>query len=180
MTSVDNFLGNFGTEHVQVDQEMIVKYLQYECRYRKSKYRDAAVKTWGELIKDDYEHFKFLMSTEVSLESNTFLALSTFLHPLDKAFAMACVRRKDTQEGKESINADFLSLTCSHRGRMNMKSWGDIRASDYSYFVWAVANTMGRETRSFNVFYQCLHEKEQALVDSAPKGHVKVPKGLKF
>ena len=165
---------------MQVDQEMITRYLQYECRYRMSKYRNDDVKTWGELIKDDYAHFVFLMSTEVSVDSNTFLALSTFLNPMDKLVALSSVRRKDTPEGKASENADFLNLVCSHRGRMNKLTWGKIRTKDYSYFVWAVANTMNRDTKSFSVFFNCLHEKEQQLVLSGPKGHVKVPKALKY
>ena len=167
-------------EMVQVDQEMITRYLQYECRYRMSKYRNEDVKTWGGLIKDDYAHFVFLMSTEVSVESNTFLALSTFLNPFDKQIALTSVRRKDTPEGKAMENSDFLKLICSHRGRMHGKTWGDIRTKDYSYFVWAVANSMNRETKSFSVFFNCLREKEQQLVLSCAKGHVKVPKGLKY
>lgn len=168
------------TELMGVDQEMVLRYLQYECRYRMSKYRDADVKTWGGLINDDYEHFVFLMSTEVAADSNTFLALSSFLRGEDLGNAVVSTRRRDTPEGKETMETDFLNLACTHRGRMHGRTWLEVRKKDYSYFVWAVGNTMGRDTRSFSIFRTCLHEREQALVDSAPKGQVKVPKGLKY
>lgn len=165
---------------VEVDPQMVARYLQYECRYRQCKYRDADIKTWGELVRDDYPHFVFLMSTEVAVDSNTFLALSSQMSPVDREMALNCIRRSDTKEGKENIGADFLKLVCSHRGRMHGLTWDAIRAKDYSYFVWAVGNTMGRDTKSFNVFFECLHKKEQQLVLAMAKGQVKVPKGLRF
>lgn len=165
---------------VEVDPQMVARYLQYECRYRQCKYKDADIKTWGELVRDDYPHFVLLMSTEVAADSNTFLALSSQMSPVDREKALSSVRRGDTKEGKENVAADFLKLLCSHRGRMHGLSWDAIRAKEYSYFVWAVGNTMNRETKSFNVFFECLHEKEQKLVLAMPKGQVKVAKGLRF
>jgi hypothetical protein len=165
---------------VQVDQQMSTTYLQYECRYKMCKYRNGDVKTWGELLADDYDHFAFLMITEVGLDSNTFLALSPYLTGTDRAAAMTTVRSRDTPEGKAQRDLDFLNLTCSHKGRMGGLTWGTVREKDYSYFVWAVGNTMNRETKSFNVFYQCLNMQGQRLVDSATKGQVKVPRGMKF
>jgi hypothetical protein len=163
-----------------VNQEMITRYLQYECRYRMCKYKNDQIKTWGELIALDYAHFLFLMSTEVGLSSNTFLALKGYLRGADVNFAMSNIRRRDTKEGQDSISVDFLALVCSHRGRMNGKTWGEIRDKDYSYFVWAIGNTMGRETKSFQVFYDCMNLSERLLVAAAPKGQVRVPKGLKY
>lgn len=165
---------------VQVDDEMIARYLQYPCSYRVCKYKGPFQKTWGEMIKDDRPHFVFLLSTEVSPTSNTFLALSSFLTPFELSHALSCVRRRDTPEGKKEEQAYFLALECTHKGRMNGKTWDAIRARDYSYFVWAVANTMNRHTKSFKVFFECLNEKEKALVMSAEKGQIKVPKGLQY
>lgn len=167
-------------EVVEVDPQMSTRYLQYDCRYKACKYRDENVKTWGELVREDYEHFSFLMHTEVGVESNTFLALSPFLQEPHKITALESVRRRDTLDGKQSINDDFLNLICSHKGRMNGLTWGAVRQKDYSYFVWAVGNSMNRDTKSFSVFYNCMNKKEQQLVDSTPKGQVKVPKGLSF
>jgi hypothetical protein len=165
---------------MEVDEAMSIRYLQFDCKYRMCKYRDEGMKTWGALIKDDYKHFVFLMSTEVGNDSNTFLALSPFLREEDKLLAQTCTRRRDTPEGKETINIDFLNLICSHKGRMNGLTWGSVRQKDYSYFTWAVGNTMNRDTKSFSVFFNCLDAQGQKLVNSAPKGQVKVPKGLKF
>jgi hypothetical protein len=165
---------------IEVDQMMSTRYLQYECRYKMCKYRDQDMKTWGALLADDYEHFAFLMRTEVGVDSNTFLALSPYLTGTDRQTALTTVRQRDTPEGKQKRDSDFLNLVCSHKGRMGGLTWGTVRQKDYSYFVWAVGNTMNRDTKSFNVFYNCLNEKEQKLVDSASKGQVKVPKGLKF
>ena len=166
--------------HMEVDKDMSIRYLQYDCKYKMCKYRDENVKTWGSLLKDDYEHFAFLMSTEVGVESNTFLALSPYLTEADRLTAQISVRRRDTLEGKQNMNDDFLGLICSHRGRMNGLSWGTVRQKDYSYFVWAVGNSMNRDTKSFGVFYNCLDSMGKKLVDSAQKGQVKVPKGLKM
>ena len=171
---------NRQTDMMEVDEQMSTRYLQYDCKYKMCKYRDENIKTWGALLKDDYAHFAFLMSTEVGTDSNTFLALSPYLTDSDRRFAQTSVRRRDTPEGKQDINDDFLGLICSHRGRMNGLAWGSVRQKDYSYFVWAVGNTMNRDTKSFGVFYNCLDLFGQKLVDASPKGMVKVPKGLKF
>jgi hypothetical protein len=165
---------------MDVDDDLITRYLQYECSYRACKYRGSDVKTWGELIKCDRPHFVYLITSEVSVESNTFLALSTFLNPAELSLAQTFVRRRDTPEGKQERCNDFLRLKCTHKGRMGGKEWGVVRATDYSYFVWAVGNTMGRETKSFAVFCECLNPVELNLVLSCAKGQVKVPKGLVF
>jgi hypothetical protein len=165
---------------MEVDPGMTTRYLQYECKYKMCKYRGADIKSWGQLIMDDYAHFAFLMTTEVGVESNTFLALFPYLCGTDRETAVTATRRRDTPTGKQTIEDEFLQLICSHKGRMHGLTWGMVRQKDYSYFVWAVGNTMGRETKSFSVFYSCLLAKEQKLVDSMPKGHVKVPKGLTF
>jgi len=168
------------TDLMEVDPGMTTRYLQYECKYKMCKYRGADIKTWGQLIMDDYPHFAFLMSTEVGVESNTFLALFPYLYGTDRETAVTMTRRRDTPGGKQTIEEEFLQLVCSHKGRMHGLTWGAVRQKDYSYFVWAVGNSMNRDTKSFSVFYNCLLAKEKLLVDAGPKGQVKVPKGLTF
>jgi len=162
---------------VPVEDEMTVRYLQYECKYIKNKYKGQ---TWGDIIHKDYDHFLFLLSKEVARDSNTFLALKGQLKPEDQQKAFDCTRTRDTDEGRLAAREDMLQYKCSHRGRMHGKTWKEVRDSDYSYFTWAVANTMGRDTKSFRVYRDCLNEAEKKLVDGAPKGQVIVPKGLRF
>lgn len=161
----------------EVTPEMVTRYLQYECRYRNMKHKGE---TWGWLVQNDYAHFVELMCYEVPLESNTFLALSTQLTPADKAKAEVSVRTRDTPDGKADACNKYLEYKCTHKGRMNGKTWKEVRESDYSYFTWAVGNTMSRETKTFNIFRECLREPERKLVDSYPKGKVQVSKGLKW
>ena len=162
-------------DDTDVNDEMVTRYLQYECRYRKMKYKD---RTWGWLVQNDYKHFVELMCFEVPAESNTFLALSTQLTPDDKVKAQHTTRTRDTPEGKTDTCNKYLEYKCTHKGRMNGKTWKEVRGTDYSYFTWAVGNTMARETKTFNIFRECLREPERKLVDSFPKGKVKVPKNL--
>ena len=164
---------------VQPDPEMTTRYLQYECRYKNCKYQDPKL-TWGELVKQDYNHFVDLMCYDVPRDSNTFLALAQELKSGDMEKAMSTTRHRDTTEGKEKTCDEYLSFKCMHKGRMNGKTWRDVRNKDYSYFVWAVGNTMSRDTKTFRVFRDCLKENEQKMVDSHDKGQVKVPKGLKW
>jgi hypothetical protein len=167
------------TEMVEVDPAMVTRYLQYECGYRNCKYQSPRV-TWGELIAQDYPHFVQLMSNDIPTDSNTFVALFTQVRPEDQLQVRSATKDRDTPEGKEQIINEFLNLTCTHRGRMNGKTWRDVRDKDYSYFTWAVGNTMNRETKTFKTFRECLQQKERQLVNSMPKGDVKVPKGLKW
>lgn len=163
-----------------VDEAMVARYLQYECKYKAAKYKDPCY-TWGELVEKDYAHFVDLMSHEVPVESNTFVALQTqFRTAAHLQQARSATRNRDTPEGRIKQQNDFLMLKCSHRGRMNGKTWREIRATDYSYFVWAIGNTMSRDTKTFKIFHSCIHAAEQELVNSMPKGQVKVPKGLKW
>ena len=164
-------------EFAEVNQEMVTRYLQYECQYRKMKHKGQ---TWGWLVKNDYAHFVELMSFEVPLESNTFVALSTQLTPEDKAKAELATRTRDTPEGKAESCNKYLEYKCTHKGRMNGKTWKEVRETDYAYFTWAVGNTMSRETKTFNIFKECLRPAEQKLVESFPKGKVQVSKNLRW
>lgn len=166
------------TELVEVDEDMVLRYLQYECGYRNCKYQSPRV-TWGELVSQDYPHFLELMSKDVPADSNTYIALLSQVKPHDRLAVNTAIKTRDTPEGKEQTFNYFLDLTCTHRGRMNGKTWRDVRLKDYAYFTWAVGNTMNRDTKTFKIFRECLHEDEKRLVDSFPKGEVKVPKGLK-
>ena len=164
---------------MEVDQEMVMRYLQYECNYKACKYRDPIL-TWGELHQQDYPEFLKLLCFHVPVTSNTFLALESQLQPTDKITARMAVRERDTPAGQNKECAEYLKYVCTHKGRMNGKSWGEIRALDYSYFVWAVGNTMGRETKTFNVMKNCLTGAHQRYVLKTAKGDVKVRKGLVY
>lgn len=176
--SQDSTLMNID-ERQETEEERHTRYLQYVCNYRACKYTADSKKTWGELIKDDYSHFVDLMKNHVPLESNTFKALSTDLHPPDLKECQTSVRAHDTPEAKQAEKDRFLDMTCTHNGRMNGKKWGDVLKNDYNYFMWSVGNAMGRETKTFNVLVECLTPSDKANVLGTPKGHVKTPKRVK-
>lgn len=162
---------------MEVDEEMVLRYLQYECNYRACKYRDPIL-TWGDIREQDYPEFVKLLSYHVPLTSNTFLALESQLLPSDKFKARMAVRERDTPLGQEKECIEYLKYVCTHKGRMNGKTWAEIRATEYSYFVWAVGNTMSRETKTFNIMKNCLTLAHQRYVLKTAKGAVKVRKGL--
>ena len=164
-------------EMLDTDEAMTVRYLQYDCKYRACKYADL---TWGALVEQDYPHFVELMSTAVPLDSNTFLALRSRVRPEHMGIVTESVRTKDTPEGKARTQKEFLDMKCTHKGRMGGKTWRDIRRDDYSYFVWAVGNTMSRETKTFMVLSSCLDRTGNSIVTKTPKGQVKVRKGMTY
>jgi len=158
--------------------DMTTRYLQYECNYNACKYKEPAL-TWGEMIKQDYSHFVWLMCNHVPLESNTFEALKEHLCLPDLKLAQSTKRQHDLPEAIEARTQRYLDLTCSHNGRMNGKKWREILKTDYDYFLWAVGNTMGRDTRTFNGFVECLTDKDKTMVLNTPKGKVKTKKHQK-
>lgn len=164
---------------VEPDEAMVTRYLQYECNYRACKYRDPLF-TWGEIHNQDYEEFKKLLAYHVPVTSNTFIALVTQLLPSDQFMARMAVRYRDTPTGQDEECNQYLNYKCTHQGRMNNKSWAEIRDTEYSYFVWAVGNTMGRETKTFNIMKKCLLPAHQKMVMQTEKGQVKVRKGLVY
>jgi hypothetical protein len=146
------------------DEERLLRYLQYDCNYRHSHYPG---KTWGEILILDYEHFKALLCIHVPREGKTYAALRKALKDEDKEFADTCIR---VQEQEQDKFTRFMGYTCGHQGRMNKKTWLQILAKDYDYFLWAVANTMGRESTTFNVLIQALKPEDQAMVLKLEKG----------
>ena len=102
-------------EMLDTDEAMTVRYLQYDCKYRACTYSNL---TWGALVEQDYPHFVELMSTEVPLDSNTFLALKSRVRPEHMGVLLESVRTRDTVEGKDKTQKDFLDMKCTHRGRM--------------------------------------------------------------
>jgi hypothetical protein len=162
---------------VDTDEAMTTRYLQYDCRYRACKYPDV---TWGALIEQDYDHFVELMSTEVPVDSNTFVALRSELKQEHVTDATSAVRTRDTVDGHAKIQKEFLDMKCTHRGRMGGKTWREIRLHDYSYFVWATGNSMGRETKTFRVLSSCLDKQGELIVNSQPKGQVQVRKNMVY
>lgn len=159
---------SMGTEETK--EEKLLRFLQYECTYRHCAHPGF---TWGDIITKDYAHFVDLMSHHVPAASKTFDVLKEKLAAADvhKAeFAM----RVHIAESSDEVLERYLKMGCSHNGRMKGKTWGHILKTDYEYFVWAVGNTMGRDTRSFKVFFECLRPVEASVVQNTPKGQVKV------
>ena len=56
--------------------------------------------------------------------------------------------------------------------KMNGKTWREIYEKNYPYFFWSVGNTMGRDTKSFDVFRSLLVKQDQLTVDRIEKGKV--------
>jgi hypothetical protein len=155
------------------------RYLQYECNYRACKYKEGGhvfPVTWGYLVQHDYAHFVELMTQHVPLESTTYAALKGELLPPDQKAAENTVRFIDTDEAKAAQKERYLDMRCTHNGRMKNKVWRDILNTDYSYFLWSVGNTMGRDTRTFKTFFECLADSDKETVLKTPKGKVIAPK----
>ena len=139
------------------------RYKQFICRYKACKYEE---KTWGWIIANDYAHFANLMMYNVPLGSPTWDALSGALTQDNYKAGQATTRQHDTDEYKKAQATQYLDYTCQHNGKHNGKTWATIKAGDYPYFRWSVANAMGRETQTYKVFHALLKPKDQANIDS--------------
>ena len=149
-----------------------LKYLQFDCGYYHCKYKNPT-KTWGELVVDDYPHFLELMTNHVPVLSRTFMALKTHIKtPTEMTIALNTQRLQDTPDYIEQQKERFLELVCTHKGKMNGKTWREIYEKNYPYFFWSVGNTMGRDTKSFDVFRSLLVKQDQLTVDRIEKGKV--------
>ena len=146
------------------------RYLEFDCGFKACKYDNV---TWGQLLKLDYLHFVDLMSHHVPVDSKTFEALAGEMTPTESAAARAATRYVDTAKFVEDAQHEYMLLECTHKGRMNGRTWGYIFKNDYKYFMWAVGNTMGRQTRTFKVFSSMLMPEHVIYVQSTPKGQVK-------
>ena len=155
--------------NTETDDQKRVRYLQYKCNYRHCKYPNY---TWGEIIRDDYDHFVDLMSHHVPAESKTFDVLKELLTKTDRENAKTTDRIKLIESPLERRER-YLNMTCSHNGRMKGKTWRYILERDYNYFMWAVGNTMGRDTLTFATFVECLNEVDKRLIMCTPKGKMK-------
>ncbi len=84
------------------------------------------------------------------------MALRGHVKAKDLPYVLTAVGYRDTIEGQKEARDVYLECKCTHKGRHNDKSWHVVRATEYTYFVWAVANTMQRHTKSFKILYECL------------------------
>jgi len=148
------------------------RYLGYTCDYHACKYKDEGI-TWGELFQKDMAHFIDLMSHHVGASTKTFNVLSQLLSPEKREAAKRSTRRVDTPEYKKEQEDFYLNLTCTYKGKSNGKTWREIKDTNYSFFVWAVGNAMGRDTKSFHVFKRCLKPEDQKMVEETAKGEVR-------
>ena len=158
-------------ESDETDLERKARYLQYECSYNANTHKGW---TWGDLVMKDYDHFAYLMGNHVPLGSTTYSTLRSELKIVDQTMTDKSVRFQDTEDGKRVQTEKYLDLVCTHKGRMGGKTWRDILNKDYDYFLWAVGNSMGRDTRTFNVFLQCLKPPDIKRVLETEKGKLVV------
>ena len=94
------------------------------------------------------------------------------------------LKRESTYEGydwltrNELITSEekerFLLFNCQHKGKYNGKPWKDVQTTDYPYFMWAVKNTMGRHTKTFRVFVECLKPCDIELVKQSNRKPMKL------
>jgi hypothetical protein len=97
------------------------------------------------------------------------------LQAADAEKALNTTRFQDTPDAKVEELKRYLDMKCGHKGKMNGHTWGDILKNNYRYYLFSVGNCMGRDTRSFRVFFQALRDEDKQIVQNTPKGEVKVP-----
>ena len=155
---------------VETDDEQRTRYLQCDVAYRACKYPEAM--TWGQLFTKDYPHFVELLTFHVGVHTKIFHAFISLLSPADQEKARTATRFRDTLEGQAGRLDHYLSLECSHKGKMNGKTWRWIRDNNYGYYLWSVGNAMGRDTRSFSALFEGLRDGDKTMVQNTPKGSV--------
>lgn len=157
---------------VVVTEDKVQQYKAYDCDYKACKYKEKPI-TWGELADTDYEHFLYLLSEHVGVDTMTFKVLSTLLSDEDQQMAATATRYRDTPAGKKEEEDRYLKLTCGFNGKSKGQTWQFIKDNNYSFFVWAVGNAMNREGKTFNVLKRCLKAEDRELVESTAKGEVR-------
>lgn len=140
------------------DKELL-QYLQYDVTLYSCKYKDP-VRTWGEILAQDYPHFKDLLAHYLPLESKTYKILSQRLKPDDKIWADKEERVYDTELYTEQQKERYLNFKCNHKGKHNGKTWRQVREDSYGYFKWSVKNAIGRDTQTFRYLVQCLRPED--------------------
>lgn len=163
-------------EEAPDSSEELARYLGYTCDYFACKYKDT---TWGDVFQKDPGHFADLLSYHVGASTKTFEVLSQLLSPEKRIEAKNAMRIVDTPQYQTEQEEYYLSLTCNYNGKSKGKTWREIRDNNYSFFVWAVGNAMGRDTKSFNVFKRCLKPEDRKMVEDTAKGEVRFSKRRK-
>ena len=161
-------------EEESMDQRR-TRYLQIDVAYRACKYQEHI--TWGELFERDRPHFVELMTHHVGVDTKLFAAFLVLLSPQEQEEAKIATRQRDTAEGAQERLDYYLGLTCSHKGKMNGKTWGWIQKNNYNYLVWSVGNAMGRDTRTFKALLMGLKQYDQKYVLRTEKGRVSMQPG---
>ena len=164
--------------NIEETSNELSRYMGYTCDYHACKYKDDGI-TWGDLFQKDPAHFAELLSNHVGASTKTFEVLSQLLSPEKREEAKNATRHVDTPEYKKEQEDFYLNLTCNYNGKSKGKTWREIRDTNYSFFVWAVGNVMGRDTKSFNVFKRCLKPEDQKMVEDTAKGEVRFSKRRK-
>lgn len=156
------------------DEEL--QMLQYTCLYQahvnKVGGKENAL-TWGDIIRTDYPHFKDLMEHHVGKDTQTFELLLPHVRPEDVEECKGGELLRDSDEETKKKLPLFLQYKCNHKSRYNGKTWQWILNNQYKYYVWSIANTMGRETSSFKILSHGLQPKDRDIVMSTAKGQWK-------
>lgn len=150
----------------------IDRYLAYECNNSGlSEHHQGKGLTWGDILVTDYTEFQRLLGLYVRSTSRTFAVLSTCLKSRDDYInCRDAIVYYDSPAGQADEVDRYLSYKCTHKGRMNGKTWKEILKIDPSYIAWAVGNTMGRETKTYRVLLGVLPLNIQGDIESVLKG----------
>ena len=124
--------------------------------------------TWLDILENHYRHFVDLLSIHVSKDSDLFRSFFELLQPEDQTAVLK------SQENLSPLDR-FLNYKCMHNSRMKGKTWRFIREKKYPYYLWSVANTMSRTSRTFNALVEGLKPEDKELVLQTEKGKFKVP-----
>ena len=152
---------------VDEDADEVQRYLNFECTNRKSPHSG---RTWGWILENDYPAFKDLLAKYVRHDSRTFDVLSKCLRSNDDYNSSVLTNFfYDTYDGQKEELARYFDYKCNHKGKMSGLTWGEIFHKNPGYFEWAVRNTMGRDTKTFEVFLRAFSTSKQEDIKNTPR-----------
>lgn len=146
-----------------------LKRLSWPCNYTfHEEYvggRDNVL-TWLDIYENHYPHFVELLAKHVSKDTEIYRMFLPLVKPEDMATITKAQADVNTLER-------FLNYKCMHNSSMKGKTWKFIREKKYSYYVWSVANTMSRNSRTFLALVEGLTPEDKEIVLATEKGKYK-------
>ena len=125
--------------------------------------------TWLDILENHYNHFVELLSAHVSSDTELYRMFLPLVKDEDKS-------KIEQAQSKLTPLERFLNYKCMHNSTVKGKTWRFIREKKYSYYVWAVANTMSRTSRTFLALVEGLKPEDKEEVLRTEKGKYKVKK----